>query len=65
MTEVGLWGKEGFQGRREAEWEIVMSAGELVQGRWHKWSAVLSHLIRAFQVALDPAASKRVGDWLE
>ena len=32
MTEVGPWGKEGFQGRKEAELEIVMSVGELDQG---------------------------------
>jgi len=65
MTEVGLWGKVGFQGRREAESGKVLLVGELVQGKWHKWSAVLSHLIKVFQEALGPAVSTRVGDWLE
>ena len=62
MTEVGLWGKVGFQGRREVELAKVLLVGEPVQGKWHKLSAVLSHLIRVFREALGQAASKRVGD---
>jgi hypothetical protein len=57
---VALWGKEGFQGRKEAELGIVMLVEGLVQGMWDKWTAELSRLITVCQAALDLGTSKKV-----
>jgi hypothetical protein len=61
-TTIGVarWGKEGFQGRREAELEIVMLVEGQVQGMWDRWTAELSRWITVCQAARDLGTSKRV-----